>query len=224
MQNKYSKGIVMSDILENNDKMLVAYKSQGESMQDFIARVKAEDEKLAPIYDLDDVAGGIVVFAKDKQTYKTLADFYKNGEFSLEFLAVIVGKPQKERDMYSAYIAYDKVEHKLGHVPMLNAGAEHIALDYVVLSSVQNISLVSVKAREYRRGSVRFMLADLGTPVFGDKVYKGDTLAKNTHTALILHSVGFPDIAGDGHRTFKAMPQEGKPWTYFDIERLVKVY
>ncbi len=213
----------MSDILENNDKMLVVYKPQGESMQDLIARIKENEGKLAPIYELDEVAGGIVVFAKDKKTYATLVNMYKSGEFNLEFLAVTVGNTVKKRDMYSAYIAFDKIEQKLCRVPQLTTGAEHISLNYEVLNVVKNIALVSINVNQYRKGSIRFMLADLGMPVFGDKVYKGDTLAKNTHTALILYSVGFPDLES-GHRTFKALPPESKPWAYFDTDRLIKVY
>ena len=213
-----------NNIFLNNEKIIVLYKPQNVSMKEISAQAETiTKSKVVPIYNLDTVAGGVVVFAKDKNSLDTLRKAYLDGEFELKFYAVCVGAPKVESDAYSAYVKYDKLDKKIAHIPQLNAGAEQIALTYKTIEKVQNISLVRVDASTTTPEFVRFALADIGAPVFGDAVYGGDTLAKNTNTALVLVDLRFKDFDKDEYLTFRALPPESKPWSYFNINKIFKL-
>ena len=225
MQNQYYQGVIMdNNIFLNNEKIIVLYKAQNVSMKEISAQAETiTKSKVAPIYNLDTVAAGVVVFAKDKNSLDALRKAYLDGEFELKFYAVCVGAPKVESDAYSAYVKYDKLDKKIAHIPQLNAGAEQIALTYKTIEKVQNISLVRVDASTTTPEFVRFALADIGAPVFGDAVYGGDTLAKNTNTALVLVDLRFKDFDKDEYLTFRALPPESKPWSYFNINKIFKL-
>lgn len=213
-----------NNIFLNNEKITVLYKPQNISMEEITAQAVAiANSKVVPIYNLDTVAGGVVVFAKGKNSLEVLRKAYLDGEFEFKFYAVCVGVPEIESDAYSAYVKYDKIDKKIAHIPQLNTGAEQIAFTYKTIEKVQSISLIRVDTSTTTPEYIRFALADIGTPVFGDVVYGGDTLAKNTNTALILVDLRFKDFDKDEYLTFRALPPESKPWSYFNLNKIFKL-
>lgn len=213
-----------NNVFLNNGKIIVLYKPQNMSMEDITAQANViAGCKVVSVYNLDTVAGGVVVFAKDKESLATLRKAYFDGEFEFKFYAVCVGVPKVESDAYSAYVKYDKIDKKIAHIPQLNAGAEQIAFTYKTIEKVQSISLVRVDTNTTTPEYVRFALSDIGAPIFGDAVYGGDTLAKNTNTALMLVDLRFKDFDKEEYLTFRALPPENKPWSYFNINKIFKL-
>lgn len=212
-------------IFKENSDLIVAYKPQNVSTQEFLERLRVylnEDQNLKPIYELDSVCGGTFVCARNQEKYEKLKEDYEKGKFEFTFYAVTVGTPKIESGSYSAHVIFDKKQNKYIHIPQLNAGAETISLNYSVLEKVQQISLVTVKVNNFIPETIRFALADLGMPIFGDATYGGDTLAKDTNTALILGRLRYSEN-DEGGETFVATPPESKPWTFFDLNKISKL-
>ena len=141
----------------------------------------------------------------------------------MEFLAVTVGVPKNEKGIYKAFIIYDKKMGKFTHIPQLTTGAVQISFEYNTIETADKISLVKMHSGFYLPETIRFGLADLNSSIFGDEIYEGDTLAKNTNLALILTGLRFKGKKEGEYYSFKAYPPETKPWSYFDIESVLKI-
>ncbi|MBQ7977621.1 MAG: hypothetical protein IJ301_03440 [Clostridia bacterium] len=214
-------------IFKEDVDVVVAYKQQNIAMKDFVNSLQEyfnDNQELKPIYDLDLLCGGIVVCARNEQAYNNLKEAYCKNKFEFDFYAVTVGTPKFDSGTYSAHVTFDKKYNKLTHIPQLNAGAEGFGLTYATLERVQQIALVDIKLNTFIPETIRFAMADLGMPIFGDAVYGGDSLAKNTNTAFVLGKVRIVEGEGDeGGQTFVAMPPSSKPWTYFDLTKISKL-
>ena len=175
-----------------------------------------------PIYILDKSTRGIAVFALNEKTRENLHHQVKIGDFCIEYRAVTVGEP---KDNYILYNAFAKKDAKTGlyrQTPQLNEGVQEISLNYQVLQKVDLINLVKIKTGLIEQEKIRFAMADLQNPIFGDSLYKGDTLAKNTYLALNLSDVRFINPETNEVLAFKLAPLDRKPWTYFQEEKIFR--
>lgn len=212
-------------IFKENMNLLVAYKPQNISSKEFLERFRLylnEGDNLKPIFELDASCGGIFVCARDEKTYKKLKDDFEKGKFELTFYAVTVGAPKLDSDSFSAHIIFDKKQNRYERIPQLNEGALSVELNYKVQEKVKDIAFISVNVNKFIPETIRFALADLGAPVFGDATYGGDTLAKGTNTAIILGKLRYSED-GEGGETYVATPPDSKPWSYFNINEISKI-
>ncbi len=215
-----------SKIVLFDENMLVAYKEQGIDFVMFAEQASAKAmEKFAvvatPVFELSNEISGLCVFANNR-TIVDLTQQIATGDLELTFYAVVIGSPKADRGVYSACVSRDKQTGLINHIPALNYGAMNFSFEYQVLEKVDKISLVKITGFVGEIEFLRFGLSDLGIPVFGDKDYKGDSLAKNTHLALTLAQMRFVLPNKDTTRSFVVVP-EGKPWSFFDIEKWFKI-
>lgn len=212
-------------IFLKDENFLVVYKQQNEPMAVCTGLVKnyLGGKNLKPIYELETLACGPVVYALNKKTFDVLSALYKNKEFDFKFYAVTVGQPKQDSGTFSAYVTMDKKENKLIHIPQLNAGVENFGIIFHTLQKIQQIQLVKIEVNEILPETIRFAMADLNMPIFGDKAYNGDILAKNTNTALCLVDIRFKHPFKEEFLSFRAMVPETKPWNYFDLNKIFKL-
>ncbi len=214
----------MNDIFMNTDALLVAYKPQNKVLSDYENELKQRFnlDYLKSVYPLEPLAGGIVLLAKSENELKKLSKLYLDNEMEFTFYAVVVGEKEKTSQVVNAFLAVDKKTTRLSRVPKLNKDAKQTIVEYTLLQSVKQIALVKLKTNQFFDGSVRFSCFDMATPIFGDALYGGDSLAKNTNLSLILGNLRFKQ--GDDYLNFVAYPNESKPWTYFDVEKYFKIH
>lgn len=214
-------------ILLFNDDVLVAYKPNNVDFDNFTtqleAKVKAKkDCAISPFYELDKKISGVTLYTLANSVQKRLNEQINEGEFEMTYYAVCVGASAEDRGIYSACVKRDSQTGLINHIPILNEGAINFSFNYQVLEVVDKISLVKISANVFSQELLRFGLADLGMPIFGDKEYKGDTLAKDTFTALSLVDLRFINPQDSANLTFRAIP-EGKPWSYFNLDKWFKI-
>ena len=211
----------MNDIFHDSKSFLVAYKPQNISINKYELELKQRFNLsyLKSVYSLDNLAGGVVVLAKTEAAYKMLLTQYNNGEFDFNFYAVVVGDGKQNNGVINTFCARDSKAKRLSRVPQLTQNALHIVFDYEFLDRVQQIALVKLRTNMFFDESVRFSCFDLGSPIFGDAVYGGDSLAKNTNLGLVLGVVRFKSLDSNENLNFVALPNENKPWTYFDVKK-----
>lgn len=217
-----------SKIVLLDDNVLVAFKQNNVDFAEFARQAasrvpETSQTKLSPAYELESAAGGMTLFCLNDSAVENLSK-QKDGseDFGLCYYAVGVGCPSERSGIYKACVARDCQTGALAHIPALNAGAINFSFEYEVLEVVQGICLIKITGFVGDGELLRFGLAELGAPVFGDKQYGGDKLAKDTFLALFLGRLRFVSPTDESVRTFVAVP-EGKPWTFFDLERWFKV-
>ena len=173
---------------------------------------------LKRLFGFNKLASGIVVYCLTSKGFERL----QKTDMAYKFLAVTVGKPQQAFGFYSANVE-NLTEEKLGIAPPIK-GSYPISFYYKLLAEKSKISLIEISINSCDANAVRFGLAELKAPVFGDKLYGGDSLAENTNLALVLFELWFEHPTTHNKMLFRCSPVEDvKPWAYFDLNKLYKI-
>lgn len=234
----------MKNCLFIDNHILVTAKDHNIKMEDFKENVKKELEKenykssyIETIIPMCSEEMGIVVFALSSKSKERLQGQIKEGTFSAKHLAVCVGKPVFRSNVFyvdstdesfeikkEKYVHLNKKTGKLENIPMLNEDAFPVCDDYKLLEEKDKISLVQIEGGFNHEQEVRFIMADAQSPIFGDKLYGGDTLAKNTNLALCLAEVKFKHPTTGKNFVFRCYPSiDKKPWSYLNVEKYLRI-
>jgi len=221
----------MEDCFFVDNHILVVAKNFNVDLDKFIEEIKAELAKLGmkntyiePVNPIPTEASGIVVFALSSKAKERLEKQIAEGDFMAKYFAICVGTPKERNDTNSGYVHLNGKTGKLEYIPQLNEDAIKIYDRYSVLEQNSQISLISIDGGLINKDEVRFVMADAGSPVFGDKLYGGDSLAKNTNTALSVIEVKLIHPVTNKNLIFRYYPPiDKKPWSFFKVEKYLKI-
>ena len=173
---------------------------------------------LQSLNTLDALTSGLVVYMLSSKANERM----QQAEVSYKFLCVTVGKPEPLAGCFSANVE-NLDDGRLGLAPPIKLSFG-VKFYYKLLNTVSKISLVEVSKDDCKTADVRFGLSQLGSPVFGDKFYNGDTLVQNTNLGLLLYQIELEHPTTHNKMLFKCSPVEDtKPWSFFDLEKLFKI-
>ncbi len=176
------------------------------------------------VHRLDRPTGGVMVFAKTSKCASRLAEQLKDGSFQKKYLAVVVGTPKNRQGRLVNYLLKDEKNNIVKAVPALIEGAKKAELDYKVVESTSQVSLVDIKLLTGRSHQARVQMQQIGTPIFGDVRYGGDTLAKGHNLALWAYELRFYHPTTKMPMVFVAEPPTEKiPWKFFNISKFVNL-
>lgn len=227
-------------VLYEDNQIIVVLKPQNlptqgdssgdESLLDLVKQyIKEKYEKpgeafIGLVHRLDRPTGGVMVFARTSKAAARLAEQLKDGSFEKKYLAVVVGTPRDRQARLTNYLMKDEKNNLVTVVPAAYEGAKKAELSYKVLESTQKVSLVDIKLHTGRSHQARVQMKHIGTPIFGDARYGGDTLAKGHNLALWAYELRFYHPVSKTPMVFVAYPpQEKTPWDKFAIDRFVSV-
>ena len=230
----------MTNCLYKDNHILVAYKEQNVPQevlkQNLKKELEAQNQKASffeAMYDLSVEAGGIILFALSSKAKERIEKQIEDGEFLLKNYAVCVGKPrfstrfaltEENGELGYQYLHRNSKTKLLEFIPSLNQDATKVYSPYKVLEDKQTISLVEICGGLHFFDEVRFLMKDAKSPVFGDKTYGGDTLAKNTNMALFAVETRFVHPTTNKNMTFRVYPPtDKKPWSYFNVEKFLRI-
>lgn len=183
---------------------------------------KPGDAFLGLVHRLDRPTGGVMVFAKTSKAASRLFDSIKNNEFEKLYLATVIGRPKKDVGILKDALYKDNNRNIVLCVPVATEGAKLAILDYKVLDSKDNLSLVKINLITGRSHQARVQMSNLGTPIFGDAKY-GSPVA-NKKLALWAYSLKFPHPTTKEHMVFIVYPPSDEiPWLKFDISTYLAI-
>ena len=160
-----------------------------------------------------------MVFARTSKAAARLSEKIRNGQMEKIYLAVVNGIPTKTKGRLVDYLLKDTEKNKVSVVSSGARGAKEAVLDYEVLSSKDNLSLVKIVLHTGRAHQIRVQLSNMGHPIYGDRKY-GAT-GQGTDVALYAAKLSFTHPVGDNKLlTFKSYPVSQFPWDKFNL-RLV---
>lgn len=227
-----------------DNQICVVFKNHNIKMERFKEQVKDELKKLnekssflEEIYPVCDEASGIVVFALTSKAKERIKAQIDEKEFLLRSFAVCIRVPKFQNKMFyddekdetildvrGDFVARSVKTKRLEHIPELTKNATNIHDSYDVLEDKEKISLVRIDGGFSFGDETRFVLFDAGSPVFGDKLYDGETLAKNTNLALCIVETRFVHPTTNKKLVFRVFPEvKKKPWSYFNVEKFLKI-
>ena len=176
------------------------------------------------VHRLDRPTGGVMVFAKTSKAAERLCAQIVSGEFTKRYFAITVGTPRDRQARLTDYLVKDEKENIVRRVPAKIEGAKQAVLDYKVLDALDEIALLDIHLITGRSHQARVQLQNMGTPIFGDAKYGGDTLAKGHNLALWARELSFLHPTSKERLVFKVFPPtDDVPWKYFPIEKFMNI-
>lgn len=178
---------------------------------------------LGLVHRLDRPTGGVMVFAKSSKAAARLSEQIKDGDFEKRYFAVLCGTPKEEKATLTHYMKKNAVNNMVYVCPPTVDGAKFAELEYQVLDSKDDISLVDVRLHTGRSHQIRVQMNAIGCPVYGDMRYGGEK-AKKGYLALWSYYLSFTHPVSKERMVFRVQPPKDiNPWTAFDTERSVTI-
>lgn len=181
---------------------------------------KPGDAYLGLVHRLDRMTGGVMVFAKTSKAAERLCEAIRQNEVEKKYLAVLDGVPRFKRDKLTCYLKKYASTNTVKVVPELTEGAKYAELDYKVLDDKDNKALVAVKLVTGRTHQIRVQMADMGTPISGDRKY-GFGKMQDYPLALWATELKFVHPISGQNMVFRVYPPETQPWLRFNVEQFL---
>jgi len=173
---------------------------------------------LGLVHRLDRPTGGVMVFAKTSKAAARLSELMKNGGFEKRYLAVLCGKPAKDKGRLENYLRKNSVNNMVYVCTQTEEGAKYASLDYEIKDYREGLSLAEINLHTGRTHQIRVQTAAQNTPVYGDMRYGGEKAQKGK-LALWAYSLRFTHpTTGEKLRFMSEPPKDGAPWNLFDID------
>lgn len=175
------------------------------------------------VHRLDRPTGGVMVFAKTSKAASRLSEQLKSKEFSKKYLAVVVGTPKYKASRLEHFLKKDTKDNIVKVCPRGEVGAKQAILEYNTIKTVDKVSLLEVKILTGRSHQIRVQLSQIGTPIFGDAKYGGDSLAKGFNLSLWAYELSFVHPTTKKQMIFRCVPNLADfPWKLFEKEITLK--
>lgn len=172
---------------------------------------------LGLVHRLDRPVGGVMVFARTSKAASRLSELIRNHEMEKTYLCVVNGRPEKTGGRLTDYLLKNSETNTVRVVDPKTPQSKEAILDYEVLATEGNKSLIRVHLLTGRSHQIRVQMAHNGTPLLGDVKYghKGGHeggLALWSYQLSVLHPVKKERMQ------FTSPPPYEYPWNLFKPE------
>lgn len=168
---------------------------------------------LGLVMRLDRMTSGIMIFARTSKAASRLSEQIRNGEVLKKYLAVVSGNINDYGTLKDYLVKDEKMVKSFVTTKEFGKLA---VLDYKLVSSYQNLSVVDILLHTGRHHQIRVQFANMGNPLYGDKLYGG-----SGETSMHLHAyyLSFVHPVTKEAMRFKYLPK-GNLWDKLEINNL----
>jgi len=138
---------------------------------------------LGLVHRLDRPVSGIVVFARTSKGASRLSEQFRKQTTKKIYRALVEGTPQSQQASLTHYLRKEK-SLKATVFPRATPNAKEALLDYEVIETLQNTSLLDIHLHTGRFHQIRAQLAFIGHPIVGDKKYGAHSALPEGQIAL----------------------------------------
>ena len=154
-----------------------------------------------PIHRLDQNVGGVMVFARTKQSAASLSKAVQEGTMVKEYVALVHGTPPETGD-WTDLLFKDSTKNKVFVVKKERRGVKKARLEFRRLTEGET-SLVRIRLHTGRSHQIRVQFSSRGFPLVGDRKYGG----KDNAPAPMLFSCKLTFPYGKQTVEFEKLPE-----------------
>lgn len=178
------------EILYSDKNIIVLIKPVGlDSEKEVPEALKSQFEgEVFTLHRLDKNVGGVMLYARNKQTAAAISRAIQEGTMVKEYLAVVHGTPP-EKGVLEDLLFKDSRKNKVFVVKRQRAGVKKAKLEYERLTEGES-SLVRIRLYTGRSHQIRVQFASRGYPLVGDHKYGSKSEIKEPR--LFSHRLTFP--------------------------------
>jgi 23S rRNA pseudouridine1911/1915/1917 synthase len=125
------------------------------------------------VHRLDRETSGVIVVAKNDQAHDALAAQFKAREVKKEYLAIVLGVPDRDRDVVDEPIGDHPTNREKKAIRREDPNARPAVTVFETVERFVGYSLVRALPRTGRTHQIRIHLAHIRHPVLCDKLYGG---------------------------------------------------
>lgn len=125
------------------------------------------------VHRLDRDTSGVLVIAKNDQVHEALAAQFKDRSTEKEYLAVVVGVPDRDRDIINEPIGDHPTHREKKAIRRDHYSAREATTVYEVLERFSGFAYLKARPKTGRTHQIRIHLAHAGFPVLCDRLYGG---------------------------------------------------
>ncbi|MBQ8000911.1 MAG: RNA pseudouridine synthase [Ruminococcus sp.] len=178
------------DVLYSDKNLIICVKPVGvDSEAGLPELIKSEfGGEVYTVHRLDMNVGGVMVYARNKQTAAALSKSVAQGDMIKEYVACVEGIPPKS-GVLEDLLFKDSRKNKVFAVKRMRKGVKTAKLEYVRLND-SDPSLVRIRLHTGRSHQIRVQFASRGYPLVGDHKYG----SKSEQKSPLLYSskITFP--------------------------------
>ena len=150
--------------------------------------IKSEYKKpgkvfLGLVHRLDRPVSGVVVFARTSKGASRLSEQFRNKTTKKFYRALVEGTPASRQGSLTHYLRKGK-SLKATVFPRPTTDAKEARLDYEVIESFKNTSLLDIHLHTGRFHQIRAQLAFIHHPIVGDRKYGAHSTLADRRIAL----------------------------------------
>lgn len=121
------------------------------------------------VHRLDRVVSGLMVLARTPAAASKLSAQIREHDFGKTYLAVVHGEPDALQGTYRDLLRRDPAERKTYVTNRMAKGVQEAVLDYDVLGTRAELSLVRIYLQTGRTHQIRCQFSSRGLPLWGTK-------------------------------------------------------
>jgi len=131
---------------------------------------KNKNNKIFIVHRLDKDTSGLVIFAKSEKIKYQLQDNWNELVKKREYIALVCGKVEKDKDTIKSYIRENK--NFISYSSNKKNDGKLAITHYEKIKSNSKYSLLKINISTGRKNQIRVHMNDIGHPIVGDKKYK----------------------------------------------------
>jgi 23S rRNA pseudouridine1911/1915/1917 synthase len=136
-------------------------------LQDYVRRTH-RNNRVFVVHRLDRETSGLMMYAKDEMTQRTLRDNWHNIVTDRRYVTIVEGEMEKDADTVRSWLT----DHTfyVSSSPTDDGGKEAIT-HYKTIKRANGYSMVELQLETGRKNQIRVHMSELGHPVIGDVRY-----------------------------------------------------
>jgi 23S rRNA pseudouridine1911/1915/1917 synthase len=136
-------------------------------LQDYVKRTH-RNNRVFVVHRLDRETSGLMMYAKDELTQRTLRDNWHDIVVDRRYVTVVEGEMEKDTDTVHSWLT-DRTFY-VSSSPTDDGGKEAIT-HYKTIKRANGYSMVELQLETGRKNQIRVHMSELGHPVIGDVRY-----------------------------------------------------